>query len=117
MVGPIGKGGQKDNEERKPHPGLEYFLRCHKSLSRIERLNSYNKETMPLQIRSVIFMVWFLACAGARAQTDNPILAIRILEKQNPQELEIQCPPGRGPWSQIKLSRGIWSVNGKALRE
>lgn len=50
-------------------------------------------------------------------QEDNPLLSIRILEKPNPQELEIQYPPGKGAWNEVKLTRGQMTVNGKAQNE
>ena len=47
-------------------------------------------------------------------QEENPLLSIRILEKLNPQELEIQYPANKGVWNEIKLTRGQMTVNGKA---
>lgn len=56
----------------------------------------------------------FLVVSAGYGQEDNPILSIRILEKQNPRKLEIQWPAGKGVWNEIKLTRGQITVNGKA---
>ncbi len=48
-------------------------------------------------------------------EENNPILCVRILEKQNLQAFEIQSPADQGPWNQVKLTRGIWTVNGIPL--
>jgi stage II sporulation protein D len=51
------------------------------------------------------------------AGEENPLLWVRILEKQNHRKLEIQTPPGGGKWKEIKLTRGQMTVNGKAQKE
>jgi SpoIID/LytB domain protein len=62
------------------------------------------------------WMTFFLIMSVGFGQEDNPLLSIRILEKWNPQELEIQCPPNKGVWNEVKLTRGQMTVNGKAQK-
>lgn len=59
-------------------------------------------------------ILFFLMVSVGFGQEDNPLLSIRILEKWNPQELEVQCPPDKGTWNEVKLTRGQLTVNGKA---
>ena len=61
-----------------------------------------------------VVMLNLLAFQPVAGQEANPLLAVRILEKENPQELELQFPAGRGPWNQVNLARGLLTVNGKA---
>ena len=61
------------------------------------------------------FLAFLLLAASGYGQEENPVLSVRILEKQKPQELAIQGSSGKGGWDAIKLSRGVWTVNGKAL--
>jgi stage II sporulation protein D len=60
--------------------------------------------------------VFSLAFTAAFAQEKN-FLSIRILEKPNPSELGVQSPPNKGDWSEVKLTRGFLTVNGKAQEE
>ncbi len=63
---------------------------------------------------SACLILFFLIASAGMGQEDNPLLSIRILEKPNPQELEIQCPANKGVWNEVKLTRGQMTVNGKA---
>jgi SpoIID/LytB domain protein len=66
------------------------------------------------------FLLGCLLLAMVPAQgagEENPLLWVRILEKQNPKKLEIQTPPGGGEWKEVKLTRGQMTVNGKAQKE
>src|SRR5579859_3360477 len=63
---------------------------------------------------SASLILFSLIAMAGYGQEDNPLLNIRILEKRNPQDLKVQSPPNKGPWSEIKLTRGLLTVNGKA---
>jgi stage II sporulation protein D len=73
-----------------------------------------------MKLKTFLNLTGFIACflwAGAGyGQEDNPILSIRILEKLNPRILEIQSPADKGAWSEVKLTRGQITVNGKAQK-
>jgi len=61
-----------------------------------------------------IFILSRLVLPAHAGQDQNPVLSVRILEKQNLQELEVQSPANGGVWNRIKLTRSLLSVNGKA---
>lgn len=73
---------------------------------------------MPLKTQfHHFFILFFLLPIAGQGQEKNSILLVRILEKQKPQEMEIQSSSGKSGWDAIKLSRGVWTVNGKALSQ
>ncbi|HJT25715.1 MAG TPA: SpoIID/LytB domain-containing protein, partial [bacterium] len=87
----------------KIHPRLSAFINV-----------AYNIGVNQKTIFSASTIIFFLMVSVGFGQEDNPLLSIRILEKPNPQELEVQCPANKGVWNEIKLTRGQMTVNGKA---
>ena len=67
------------------------------------------------RFKQILVLIFFLGAKAGLGRGENLVLSVRILEKQKAQELEIQSSSGKGGWDVIKLSRGVGSVNGKAL--